>query len=164
DYNCGAFHTGVEVYGMEYVFQYYANELSGISAQIPRTDSAYVYRTTIDMGWTNYSNDEVHRIIYEEMRPQWIHNTYHITKRNCVHFSSALCRRLGVKDVPDWVFGAAKTADATRGISALADAAWRAAKYWNSYYYNDDDDGESTGRNEVDPETTTVTFPYHVQQ
>lgn len=67
DYNCGAFHTGVEVYGMEYVFQYYANEvsrsqsmaekiiacqpdnneLSGISAQIPRTDSAYVYRTTV---------------------------------------------------------------------------------------------------------------------
>merc|ERR1739845_237973 len=56
----------------------------------------------IHMGRTVMSREDVSRVL-RVMRSQWTVDSYDILTHNCCHFCEALCQRLGVGGVPDWV-------------------------------------------------------------
>lgn len=103
----GAFHTGVEVYGREWLFGVAVNEddgtdPTGVSWHLPRENRDHSFRETLSMGFTSRSPEEVLQIV-EEMKLQWRSSTYHVLTCNCHDFSNALCVRLGVAGLPSWV-------------------------------------------------------------
>jgi len=93
----GAFHAGVEVYGLEYSFA-----PCGVCHFPPRACPHHIYRESIPMGRTQMSKQEVDALIRKLMR-EWPGPTYDILEHNCCHFSNELCNRLGVGSLPEWV-------------------------------------------------------------
>jgi len=129
----GAFHSGVEVYGMEWSFGMTPDSWStGVAANVPGHHPDHSFRETLSMGFTNLSQGQVSEIL-KEMTAEWKGRTYDVLLRNCHHFSDELCRRLGVAPLPSWVNQLAGTtasaAGAIEGMSAstgkmASDVAW----------------------------------------
>mmetsp|Transcript_9019 Transcript_9019/g.23355 ORF Transcript_9019/g.23355 Transcript_9019/m.23355 type:complete len:230 (-) Transcript_9019:286-975(-) len=108
----GAFHTGVEVYGKEWLFGMAGGDTSGIAWHEPKQCRDHTFRETLSMGCTPYSEVEVLSII-EELKCEWRGCSYDMLTRNCHHFSDAFCRRLQVASLPTWVNTLAGTGHAT---------------------------------------------------
>mmetsp|Transcript_96470 Transcript_96470/g.241941 ORF Transcript_96470/g.241941 Transcript_96470/m.241941 type:complete len:251 (+) Transcript_96470:58-810(+) len=121
--NYGAFHTGVEVYGREYLFGVAmsgedglpiqdATGITGISWHTPRDNCDHSYRETLSMGFTTLSQDEVFALV-EEMKFDWTSSSYNVLTRNCHDFTNEMCLRLGVAGLPAWVNSLAPTGAST---------------------------------------------------
>ncbi|CAK9066699.1 unnamed protein product [Durusdinium trenchii] len=129
----GAFHSGVEVYGMEWSFGMTLDSWStGVAANVPGHHPDHTFRETLSMGCTNLSQGQVAEVL-KDMTAEWKGRTYDVLTRNCHHFSDELCRRLGVAPLPPWVNqlagGAASAAGVIEGVSAstgkvASDVAW----------------------------------------
>lgn len=113
----GAFHVGIQVYGVEFMF---AGEsivenatgsvtLGGIMRHFPKQHTVHAYRETIDLGKTRLSLHEVIRAA-DSMSEDWTGKSYHILNRNCIHFASALVARLQVDPIPERVTAGAEAA------------------------------------------------------
>lgn len=99
----GAFHTGVEVYGLEWCFEMLPDEFSsGISHNEPMKHPCHGYRETICLGYTSMTKMQVIHLI-SDMSYKWTSCTYELLTRNCHHFSDTFCRRLGVGHLPSWL-------------------------------------------------------------
>lgn len=94
----GAFHAGVEVYGLEWSF----SSFEGLYSCYPKQNQAHEYRESIPMGKTRLSPEQVERLI-RKMSREWQGQAYHLTMMNCCHFSDDFCQRLGVGAVPSWL-------------------------------------------------------------
>lgn len=94
----GAFHAGVEIYGREWSFN-----REGIYYSAPRTHEVHVYRTTVLIGYTKYSREEVTCILEDEMHHSWPGKSYNLLARNCCSFARAFCKRITRRSIPDWV-------------------------------------------------------------
>merc|ERR1712224_594494 len=64
------------------------------------------------------------------MGMQWMSEDYDILRRNCCHFSAALCEELGVGPVPSWVTNLAGVGAALRSSTRLAVNGVVAAPYY----------------------------------
>ena len=60
------------------------------------------YRQGIPLGKTSLSEIEVTDLL-AALSDDWLGGEYSLLRRNCCHFADALCRRLGVGGIPDWV-------------------------------------------------------------
>ena len=123
----GVFHGGLEVYSEEWAFG--ACEVgSGVYACKPRANPMYKFRETVVLGPTSLTPDEVKRVV-ATLAADWVGGTYDLITRNCVHFTAALAKELGVAEPPAWVNAAAGAADgAARAAAGAARAARDAAK------------------------------------
>lgn len=98
----GAFHTGVEVNGMEWSFGLEDNvSKSGLLCTTPKHHPKHHYRETINCGRTILTEDEIVNIVSQLVEDYPGHD-YHVLSRNCCHFADDFCRRLGVAGVPSW--------------------------------------------------------------
>lgn len=93
----GVFHTGVEVYGREWCF----GQWVGVGHVRPTKDPGHQYRETIEMGTTSLSEYQVMQRI-SQLRRDWRGHSYNLLTKNCNHFSGALLRELGAKELPEW--------------------------------------------------------------
>jgi len=93
----GAFHAGLEVYGMEWSYG-----TDGIIRGIPREHEVHVFHESIFMGETSKSFDEV-QMICDELEIEWHGEDYDLLEKNCCHFSDALSQELVGEPIPDWV-------------------------------------------------------------
>lgn len=99
----GVFHTGVEVYGIEYAYGGHEYDMSGIFATNPReAPGAVIFRESITMGETTLSQAEVQQVVMK-MGQQYKGNKYHLLQKNCNHFASDLCSKLVGKSAPIWI-------------------------------------------------------------
>lgn len=64
--------------------------------------SSSVCRQSIQIGTTEFSAEDVRRII-EEIGNQFRGDKYHLMNNNCNHFSSALTQILCGREIPSWV-------------------------------------------------------------
>lgn len=140
-FNSGAFHVGVEVYGIEYMYsgatgetsserlrrllgwksedeEYDALALTGIIRHLPRKHAVHVFKYTVPMGPTMYSMRQVNELVHQLGR-SYTRAEYNIIRNNCVHFSSRLCSVLGVGGAPERLFGAAQSISS--GIDSVKD-------------------------------------------
>lgn len=99
----GVFHTGVEVFGIEYAYGGHDYDASGIFATEPRKPPGPVeFRETITMGETKLGPDEVRHLV-ARMGERFKGNRYHLLQMNCNHFASDLCRELVGRRAPTWI-------------------------------------------------------------
>jgi len=105
----GAFHTGVVIHysgsePKEWAFGG-CDQGTGVFCTEPRAldGSPFVFKQTLDMG-RGVCGDEGVEALLAKLMDEWPGTGYDITRRNCCHFSEALCLHLGV-DVPfpPWV-------------------------------------------------------------
>lgn len=108
----GAFHCGVEVFGVEWSFSDFA-VLHGVAAGgtgifscMPRHCPGHTYSESIPMGNTGLAEAEINDLM-NILRKEWPVFSYNILRRNCCHFSHEFCKRLGVGGIPNWVMNLA---------------------------------------------------------
>jgi len=94
----GAFHAGLEVHGLEWSFG-----REGISCSAPRANPNFIFRETVELGFAQFSSQQVAMILYQEMSPYWNGHRYDVLKKNCCNFCRKLSKRLCGNDIPGWV-------------------------------------------------------------
>mmetsp|Transcript_44683 Transcript_44683/g.54692 ORF Transcript_44683/g.54692 Transcript_44683/m.54692 type:complete len:337 (+) Transcript_44683:56-1066(+) len=100
-----AYHSGVEIFGGEYVFGGGDTSFSGVTVQrpkVPPPGSGWTFYQTVDIAPCRLSRDDAMRAI-QELRSQFPASGYDLMARNCNHFSEALCQRLCSSGIPSWV-------------------------------------------------------------
>jgi len=120
----GVFHGGVEVYGREWSYGCTEDRRTGVGAVPPRCHPQHTYRSTVHIGNTNLSREEVGALL-ARLAAAWPGNEYSLIHRNCINFCNALLQELGLRRVPGWVDRAARAASQVdtavrllRGVSA----------------------------------------------
>ncbi|CAE8680176.1 unnamed protein product [Polarella glacialis] len=104
----GVFHAGVEVNGLEWAFGQSEDEnVSGISCCAPKKHLKHHYRETVKLPRTNLSPEEVARLM-SELLEQYPGDEYDLLHRNCCHFADDFSQRLGVGNIPSWVYRLAR--------------------------------------------------------
>ena len=99
----GIYHSGVEVYGVEYAFGGHEYDAPGVFATRPRAAPGTVsWREAILVGKTSLTPAQVYELV-QSMGAEYKGNRYHLLQMNCNTFSSDLCQRLTGKDPPAWV-------------------------------------------------------------
>jgi hypothetical protein len=95
----GAFHVGLEVFGVEWSFSH-----DGVVYSQARQHEVHVYRKSMTMGYTNYDEDEVLEIVESMARTSWPGSSYNLLGRNCCAFCRELCMNLLGRDkMPAWI-------------------------------------------------------------
>jgi len=127
----GAFHCGVEVYGLEWSFGFTDEGGSGVFSCDPGECGDHAYREAVAMGRTPLQEQDV-LLLLSTLAQDWQGEDYDILKQNCCHFSDALCRRLGVGPIPGWITnlagaGAQVEAGVLHAVSGVRSAAVIAA-------------------------------------
>ncbi|OLQ10624.1 DeSI-like protein [Symbiodinium microadriaticum] len=90
----GFYHTGVEVHGREFSFS-----SSGMIEYCPRGFAGHLYRESMTLGATSFSQDELN-LLLQRFDSTWVAYDYHCIRRNCSDFSEAFCVALGVAPPP----------------------------------------------------------------
>lgn len=98
----GVFHSGIEVYGMEYGFGAHDFPVSGVFEVEPKSCPGFVYRTSITLGTIRMSSTEFRSFI-ENVAAEYHGDTYNLISKNCNHFTDDIARRLTGKHIPGWV-------------------------------------------------------------
>mmetsp|Transcript_11349 Transcript_11349/g.40247 ORF Transcript_11349/g.40247 Transcript_11349/m.40247 type:complete len:266 (-) Transcript_11349:118-915(-) len=106
----GAFHVGLEVYGLEWSFE----QLSGIGCSWPGAEVGHCYMESIVLGSTQLSYREVLETIQHLRESGWTGCDYNTLEHNCCHFADALSHRLGVGPIPSFVLSLAASATVLR--------------------------------------------------
>jgi len=101
-WNTGAFHAGVEVYGIEYSFGQTSTVTPGITINKPRCHPVHIYRESVQLGNTLLNPQQVKDLI-ECIKPDWSGDTYSLIRKNCINFAAEFSTMLGVGSIPDWV-------------------------------------------------------------
>jgi len=99
------YHSGLEVFGVEYMFAGGNGGGTGVSMQRPRVPppgSGWTFYQSVEVAALRASKQEVERIV-QELRTDFSGGSYDLVSRNCNHFSDALCTRLCGQGIPGWV-------------------------------------------------------------
>ncbi|XXG78570.1 hypothetical protein AAC387_Pa08g2493 [Persea americana] len=98
----GIFHTGIEVYGVEYAFGAHDYPSSGVFEVEPRQCPGFKFRKSIFMGTTILDPNQI-REFMERHSVNYNGNTYHLIAKNCNHFCKDVCYKLTKRKIPKWV-------------------------------------------------------------
>eukprot|EP00397_Hematodinium_sp_SG-2012_P024973 GEMP01026052.1.p1 GENE.GEMP01026052.1~~GEMP01026052.1.p1 ORF type:complete len:301 (+),score=57.03 GEMP01026052.1:454-1356(+) len=145
------YHSGVEVYGVEWCYGYSPSE-NGIAGIIPQTSPLGTYSHSVEMGPTPLSVDAVVNLL-EDLQAKWLGYDYHVIKRNCHNFCEELCTRLKV------------LAPFPMDINMLAESAQSSlAEGTIDWLFGDDDSAkfsvQETDNDEVRREQIAETYEY----
>lgn len=102
----------------EYVFDGGQTNSSGVRAQKPQylpKETDWKFKESVTIGTTKFTKPQVQEIV-NQMKPDYPEKSYHITARNCNHFSDELCFKLTGKNIPGWVNRAAKAGNMFKGV------------------------------------------------
>ena len=122
-FGSGAYHTGVEISGVEYAFRGGDGAGTGVFThtprQLPEGFEGAVFKESVDMGGTKMMAQSELRSIVKQVSKKWPAAQYDLLARNCNHFSTELCAQLGCPNpLPPWVNNLAGSAEA--GITMAA--------------------------------------------
>lgn len=90
------------VHGLEYSFGSHKYSFSGMFKVKPRSCPGYTFRRSILLGSTEMTRAEFHSFM-DCISRKYGGDTYHLTTRNCNHFSDEVCMQLTGKPIPAWV-------------------------------------------------------------
>ncbi|KAI1720692.1 PPPDE putative peptidase domain-containing protein [Ditylenchus destructor] len=102
----GVFHSGIEVYGVEYAYGGHPFSFSGIFENTPRDANElgeqFTFREGISLGETDFSPSDVRKLV-QTLGLEYRGDKYHLIAKNCNHFTAALAKTLTGQDIPNWV-------------------------------------------------------------
>ncbi|CAH0370973.1 unnamed protein product [Pelagomonas calceolata] len=100
----GAFHTAIEVHGLEWSFGATADDdddTSGIFCCDPASAQPHRYREAISLGRTKKSPVDVFNILLR-LAPFWLGKSYDVLRKNCNSFCILFSGELGADAPPPW--------------------------------------------------------------
>ncbi|KAL8149700.1 deSI-like protein At4g17486 [Apium graveolens] len=106
-FGLGVFHSGIEVYGMEYGFGAHDLSMSGVFEAEPKSCPGFIYRCSIPLGRIGMPFSEFHHFL-ETVASEYHGDTYHLISKNCNHFTDDMSCRLTGNRIPGWVNRLAK--------------------------------------------------------
>eukprot|EP00930_Biecheleria_cincta_P056866 TRINITY_DN42894_c0_g1_i1.p1 TRINITY_DN42894_c0_g1~~TRINITY_DN42894_c0_g1_i1.p1 ORF type:complete len:284 (-),score=37.94 TRINITY_DN42894_c0_g1_i1:10-783(-) len=106
----GAFHCGVEVQGREWSYGF-LEQGTGVFWCPPQNCQHHIFRETVSMGFCKMSEKQVDELL-RVLMAEWRGYDYDVLSHNCCHFSDAMCRWLGVGEIPAWLTNLAGNAAA----------------------------------------------------
>ena len=92
---CGAYHTGVEINGVEYAFA----GVTGVYECRPGDYGEIIKKISFQ---SNISNGDVRRVV-DKLRITFAGNSYHVILNNCNNFSDSLVQACTGKSIPAWI-------------------------------------------------------------
>ncbi|KAK6622908.1 Desumoylating isopeptidase 2 [Polyplax serrata] len=102
----GVYHSGVEVYGVEYAYGGHPYPYSGVFEIPPRgadeLGEQYRFRQSVQIGHTDFTEREVEKIV-DELGKEFRGDRYHLVNKNCNHFSGNLTQILCGVEIPSWI-------------------------------------------------------------
>ena len=98
----GAYHSGLQLGGVEYSFGGNDTEGSGVYEISPLSEGAANFRQSIFLGKTTLSHAERTRIL-DQLRFEFKGRSYNLLHRNCNHFTNQLSLRLLGRSIPGFV-------------------------------------------------------------
>ncbi|URE48140.1 hypothetical protein MUK42_13777 [Musa troglodytarum] len=98
----GAYHSGVQVHGVEYAYGAHDHPTTGIFEGETRQCPGFAFRKSILIGHTDLEPREL-RMLMEEMAAEYTGDTYNLIFKNCNHFCNEACLRLIGKPIPRWI-------------------------------------------------------------
>ena len=118
-------HSGIEVFDTEYTFAGNESSMTGVVTQRPRdSPQGWTFKQSEKLGSVALTKQEAKQLI-GSLAGSFPGNSYHLTAKNCNHFTEAVCKKMGLS-FPSWINRAAKVGNVMRkvvGDSALAGAA-----------------------------------------
>ena len=104
----GLYHTGLEIDGVEYAFGGGNGKGSGVWAQqphkLPSCFGGATFKEAVHMGVSEPLTRKDLHVIMHQMAREWRMSQYNMLTRNCHHFTTALCARLGITaEPPEWI-------------------------------------------------------------
>jgi hypothetical protein len=145
------YHTGVEVFGEEWAFNYFDDcwddpTISGVISCVPKSMPGYDYQESICLGPTQLTEDQVDRHIYR-LRDEWPANTYHLTRRNCISFAKAFIEVLRPPAPFPATIAQVNESSKNNPISeGVVDYGWSWAKWWMRRKYEQEQAEEKANR------------------
>ncbi|KAL1816076.1 hypothetical protein ACET3Z_018650 [Daucus carota] len=106
-FGLGIFHSGIEVFGMEYGFGAHDLSISGVFEAEPKSCPGYIYRCSIPLGRIDMPVSEFRNFI-ENVASEYHGDTYNLISKNCNHFTDDMSGRLTGRRIPGWVNRLAK--------------------------------------------------------
>jgi len=116
----GAYHVGVEAYGLEWSYGW-SPEGSGVYMVHIGKSSLGTFIERVPLGQAPFSARAAMYIL-NCMRGEWKGSDYDVLRRNCAHFAVDLVKRLEVKDAPSWVYRLADVGEAMMSVLGLKGA------------------------------------------
>ncbi|GMR59945.1 hypothetical protein PMAYCL1PPCAC_30140, partial [Pristionchus mayeri] len=102
----GIFHTGIEIYGIEYAYGGHPYPFSGIFENSPQDAEElgenFKFKESILIGETDFYQKDIRDMI-KALGMDFRGDRYHLISRNCNHFSAALAKTLTGKEIPSWI-------------------------------------------------------------
>jgi hypothetical protein len=120
----GVFHAGIEVFGSEWSFGGSNRSTTGIYRCSPRACPAHTYHSTMVLGSTRLSKEDVQGVL-RGMSIEWLGDSYDLLERNCLSFCNEFCEQLGVRRIPGWVDRVPRAASFVVGSAAYLSCATR---------------------------------------
>jgi len=100
--NWGIYHTGVQVHGLEFAYGGHDDGSTGVFCAKPRSAQGARFREQVHVGRASVDPMELRQLVADLSR-RWPGNMYDPFKRNCNHFSEALCQELTNSPAPPYI-------------------------------------------------------------
>jgi len=101
DKSFGAFHVGLELYGVEWQYGW-CQEGSGICNAAPRGNMEHSYYKSLYLGRSDIDSNDFDQMLRNQA-DQWLGHEYNIASKNCIHFAQKLTELLGLDELPEWL-------------------------------------------------------------
>jgi len=112
----GIFHAGVEISSAaEWSYGYTACG-TGVHSGVPTKHPCHHYRETLLIGQTFLTREKIASVI-DALKVEYKGGDYHLVRRNCCHFASDLCSKLGAGEIPGWIQRIAWIGESVLGMS-----------------------------------------------
>ncbi|KAK4485809.1 hypothetical protein RD792_008456, partial [Penstemon davidsonii] len=98
----GAYHSGVQVHGVEYAFGAHEYPTTGIFEGEPKQCDGFTFRKSIQIGWTDMTHEKVKGAM-EKLAEKYRGDAYNLITKNCNHFCNDACINLTGNPIPKWV-------------------------------------------------------------